>query len=248
MERDQWIDPLGRSGLASRGVVYLLLAWLTVEVALGRTTRPDDAQGALSAVASHPLGWVVVVAVAAGLAGLASWQASIAARRDPGPGRRAVAAGKAIGYAALAALAVEVVVKHGHGGGSPAGSMLMTHIAGRVVIGLVGTAIGVGGLVLIIKGGELRYDVDVRPPRHLRRAFAALGAVGMVGRGAVFMLVGGFLVDAAVTAQPGKAQGLDSALRSLARQPAGPWLLALVAFGLAAFGCFSAIEARQVRT
>jgi len=56
-----------------------------------------------------------------------------------------------------------------------------------------------------------------------------------------------FLVVAAVKAQPGQAKGIDSALRSLAHTPLGPWLLVLVAIGLVMFGLFSCCEARWRR-
>ena len=74
-----------------------------------------------------------------------------------------------------------------------------------------------------------------------------LGRVGGVARGVVFVTLGVFLVVAAVTAQPQQAKGLDSALRSLAATPGGPWLLALDAIGLIIFGVFSFCEARWVR-
>jgi type IV secretory pathway VirB2 component (pilin) len=65
-----------------------------------------------------------------------------------------------------------------------------------------------------------------------------------MARGAVFVTVGVFLVVAAVEAKPGQAKGIDSALRTLAHTPLGPWLLAVVAVGLVLFGAFSCCEAR----
>ncbi len=251
MTEEDWVDPLARAGLGARAVVYLLLAWLVVEVALGRTRRSADEQGALGAVAVHPLGRVLVVAVAAGLAGLALWQVAIALHAGPGPWRRVVAGGKAVGYGALTAVAVGVALHPSRRGNEQeVTARLMVHLLGRLAVGGVGVAVAVGGAVLAAKGLARRYDVDVRPPRDEEgaRAFEAVGVAGMLARGAIFVVVGAFLVDAAVTFDPGKARGLDGALRSLAREPAGPWLLGLVAAGLAVFGCFSALEVRYART
>jgi len=64
----------------------------------------------------------------------------------------------------------------------------------------------------------------------------------------VFGIVGGFFIDAAVSYDPGKAQGLDGALRSLARAPLGTALLLIVTVGLAAFGAYSLAEARWRET
>ena len=58
------------------------------------------------------------------------------------------------------------------------------------------------------------------------------------------MTSGVFLVIAAVKFQPQQAKGIDSALRTLARTPLGPWLLLVVAIGLILFGAFSCCEAR----
>lgn len=244
VNEDRWVDPLARVGLACRGVVYLILAWLSVEVAFGRTSRPADANGAFSAVAAHPLGWLGVLTIGFGLAGLAAWQATIAARRDPGPVRRLAAAGKAAVYICLSGIAVKVVAGHGMSGSDRISGRALAHSWGRVTVGAVGGAIAIGGVVLVWKGVRRRYDVDVDPGRR----FAILGVAGMVGRGVVFFLVGALIVDAAITGQPAKARGLDAALRTLAAAPYGRWLLLGVAFGLAAFGFFSAVEARLART
>jgi type IV secretory pathway VirB2 component (pilin) len=58
------------------------------------------------------------------------------------------------------------------------------------------------------------------------------------------MTAGVFLVVAAAEAKPGQAKGIDSALRTLAHTPGGPWLLVLVAIGLVMFGLSSCSEVR----
>jgi uncharacterized protein DUF1206 len=60
----------------------------------------------------------------------------------------------------------------------------------------------------------------------------------------VFGVAGVFLVIAAVTFDPKKAQGLDGSLRKIATTPLGPWLLVAVALGLVIFGVYSCCEAR----
>jgi hypothetical protein len=53
-----------------------------------------------------------------------------------------------------------------------------------------------------------------------------------------------FLIDAAVTFDPGQARGVDGTLRAFAAVPLGSVVLVLMALGLAAFGVFSFCEAR----
>jgi len=63
----------------------------------------------------------------------------------------------------------------------------------------------------------------------------------------VYGLVGIFLIVAAVQYDPGQAVGLDGALAKLAHASYGPFLLAVVAAGLIAFGAYSLSDARYRR-
>jgi hypothetical protein len=69
----------------------------------------------------------------------------------------------------------------------------------------------------------------------------------VAARGLVFTLIGFFLFLAAYQNDPGRAQGIDGVLTSLLQQPYGPWLLALVALGLNAFGIYSALSGLWLR-
>jgi hypothetical protein len=55
-------------------------------------------------------------------------------------------------------------------------------------------------------------------------------------------------MTAAATYDAKKSRGLDGALREMAGYSYGPWLLGLVALGIAAFGvyCFSQARYRKV--
>uniref|UniRef100_UPI0013D06217 DUF1206 domain-containing protein n=1 Tax=Myxococcus vastator TaxID=2709664 RepID=UPI0013D06217 len=70
---------------------------------------------------------------------------------------------------------------------------------------------------------------------------------GVAARGVVFLLVGSFFIQAALSADPGEAGGLGEALGTLARQPFGPWLLGLVALGLVAYAGYQLFAARYRR-
>ncbi len=71
--------------------------------------------------------------------------------------------------------------------------------------------------------------------------------LGILARGVVFVMIGTFLVQAALTANPRRARGLDGALETLAAQPYGTLLLALAAAGLVAYAVYMALEARYRR-
>jgi hypothetical protein len=80
-----------------------------------------------------------------------------------------------------------------------------------------------------------------------REVVERTGQVGFIAKGISVALIGILVVTAAIRFDPAKASGLDAALRSLIQQPFGPWLLALVALGLAAYGVFCAFDARYHR-
>jgi hypothetical protein len=253
-----WLSRLARFGLACRGVVYLVIATLAINLARGHGGGGQtDTHGALETIAHHPFGHLLVLAIAVGFGCLALWQAIVAIRGRPGSGRRRLtAAGKALidGALGLSALAIAAHQQSPAGGDQQAVDITgraMRHTAGRYVVGAVGLAIGMAGLMLIAKGLKKRYDVEVRisdVPRSIRRTFEAIGGVGMFARGAVVVLLGYFVVQAAVTFNPAHAKGLDGVLASILHDPWGPWLLVAVAAGLACFGLFSILEARYART
>ena len=65
-----------------------------------------------------------------------------------------------------------------------------------------------------------------------------------MARAVVFAVISWFFFKAAIEYDPQQADGLDGALRKIAAQPYGTWLLAIVAVGLFAYGVFCLIQAR----
>jgi hypothetical protein len=65
-----------------------------------------------------------------------------------------------------------------------------------------------------------------------------------MARAVVFGLVSWFFFNAAVDYNANKARGLDGALRKLAAQTYGDWILGVVAAGLFAYGVFCVIQSR----
>ncbi len=74
-----------------------------------------------------------------------------------------------------------------------------------------------------------------------------IGTFGHLARMVVFVLVGVFLIKAAVDYNPSKAVGLDGALAKVDHASYGPLLLGIVAAGLIAFGVHSLSDARYRR-
>ena len=253
------VDALGRAGFAARGVVYVLIGWITLMIALEHRSMEADRTGALELIAGKPFGFVVLWFLIVGFAGMALWRAVLAARPDTpgkkGAGSRLASAGKAVLYAVAAYTTARFTVT-GHAGGSTNQvsadftANAMRHSGGRLLVGAVGIGLIVGGLVMIQRGIEKRFAKNLRTGQMsaaTRRKVLWLGTVGNVARGVIAIAVGVFLVDAAVTFDPARARGVDGALRAFAAEPLGPLVLILMAVGLAAFGAYSLCEARWRR-
>lgn len=256
--RRRGVSGLARAGLTARGLIYLLIGVLAIAVAAGRSAQETDQRGALNAVGQHAGGKLLLVLLALGFAGYALWRLSEAAwgvSYDPGTGPRLAALARALGYAALAASTVSVIV--GGSGGSQANEQqsasarLMRAAGGRWLVGAIGLAVLAVGLWLVYQGLARKFTDGLRTAsmsRRTRKVVEALGLIGTTARGLVFALAGALVVEAAVSFDPAKARGLDEALRTLAAQPYGKAMLAAVASGLVIFGIYGLAEARWHKT
>ena len=91
-------------------------------------------------------------------------------------------------------------------------------------------------------------DLDVhRLGPVAERLVELVGAVGHLARAAALAVVGLLAGTAALFADPGRAGGLDAALRALGSTALGSSLLVVVAAGFAAFGLFCFVDAATRR-
>jgi Domain of Unknown Function (DUF1206) len=253
----RWLQWLARGGLVARGVMYLLIGSLAVQIAFGSSGKQADTAGALHAVAMHPGGIVVLWLLAVGFAGLTLWRFAEVVYGQGGPGgRKAVkrlgSLARAVLYAFLCGSVVSFIL--GTGGKTSSNTQskdvtarLMAHGGGRWLVALIGAGLAVAGVALAVCGIRGKFAKHLHIAQMSRRTVKVvktLGFVGYVARGVVFCVAGGFLIDAAVSFNPQKAQGIDGSLLKLATTPLGPGLLVAVALGLVIFGIYSCCEAR----
>jgi len=249
---------LARAGLTARGVLYILIGWVAILVALGQSSQHADQQGALKLLAGQPYGLVSLWLLGLGFAGYALWRLSEAAFGVTGDGNgagpRLKSLVRAVIYAFFAYLTFTII--SGAGGGSQTRKQqdltasVMHHPGGQRLVGIAGLAIVIAGLVLVAEGVRRKFLKYLRlsemSPRT-RRIVERLGMIGTAARGAVFALAGILVIEAAVTYQPSTAGGIDQALLTLRNQPFGEFLLILAALGLIIFGVYGLCEARWRR-
>lgn len=255
MARGQTVRALGRAGFVARGVVYLLIGWITLLIAVQHKALAADRSGALELIAGQPLGSVLLWFLVAGFGGMALWRLSQAIYPLPGKrgaGSRAASLLRAALYAVACVSTLSFTVTRRPSGSTNQTSRdftagAMAHPGGQVLVALVGSALIIGGLALAWRGVNRSFAKDLKPgtmSAAKRRWVLRLGMVGNIARGILIAAVGGFMLDAAVSFDPARAKGVDAALRSFAAASYGPVLLVLMAIGLAAFGLYSWGEAR----
>ncbi|NSC21318.1 DUF1206 domain-containing protein [Streptomyces albus subsp. chlorinus] len=255
-----------RAGFLARGVIYLLIGVLALQVAFADGRKGGgqaDRGGALKEVAGQPFGALVLWALGLALAGMALWRLAEAAWgvTEPGGHRvraRLLSAARGVFYAfvAYSVLAFAVGDKGSGSGASDRQSQDVTAKvlglpAGQWLAGVVGVAVMVAGVVMAVRAALRKYHKQLRTGRMSagqRRFVDLTGVVGGLARGLVFAAAGVFLLRAALTYEPRRAKGLDDTLRAFTETPAGPWLLVAVAVGLAFFGVYSFAVARWRRT
>jgi hypothetical protein len=251
---------LARVGFAARGVMYVVIGWIALQVAFGKSSQQADRTGALHELSSTPFGSLALWLLVIGFFGMALWRLSEAMYGAAGSGgRKTSTRAAALARAVLYAVIGYGVLKYALGEGGPQSSnqqsvdltaTAMRHPGGQAVVVIIGLAFIGSGCYLAYQAWRKRFLKDLQLGQmraRTRRVVEWLGRVGGIARGIVFVTAGIFLVAAAVKAQPGQARGVDSSLRALAATPLGPWLLAGVAIGLIMFGVFSWCQARWRR-
>jgi Domain of Unknown Function (DUF1206) len=253
------VKTLGRVGLIAYGAVHLLVAYLAVRVALGAGAKADKT-GALQTVAEQPGGRFFLWVLTVGLVALTIWQLAEAGwgHRYRRPERRRtiqrlVSLGEAGVAGALAYSSFKVA--SGKGGKSKEEKTALVDKvfdwpAGELLVALIGLGIVAIALYLVHRGVTRRFvdDLDLAGAEpHARDAAIRFGQVGWPALGVAYGIIGLLLIYSAVTYDPEKATGMDTALKTLAGQPYGTVLLLIVAAGLACFGAYCLFDARYRR-
>jgi uncharacterized membrane protein YidH (DUF202 family) len=252
-----WVERLGRLGLATKGVSFGIVGVLAVLVALGAGGAPADREGALRLLSKQWYGVILLVALGLGFGAYAAWRFTQALLdRDDngsefeGSAKRLGSLAKGVFYLGLSVLSFSFVTgPRGESRDEPEQTARVFELPlGRWLV----LALGGGLIVYGFWNGYRSFSGRFR--KHLKKSkmdredvtpvVNVVGFLGHLARMVLFSMVGLFLFRAAWQHDPSEAIGFDEALAKLAQREGGPLWLGAAAAGLFAYGLFSLAQAR----
>ena len=255
------MEAVTRLGYGVRGLIYIIMGLLAVQLALGKGGGLASQQDAIAAIGKQPAGLILLWVVLIGLVSYALWGV-VRAVLDPlhkghdlkGLLMRGGFLVSAFGYAILVLPTYRYITGAAPTANGSQTQKFFTSIMampwGRWAIGLLGLAVLAGGLYQIYLGFKAGFDrqfqIYALTAKEVKLA-ADVGRFGTAARGVVLAIVGGLISLSAYQANPGQPVGMDAALATLLHQPYGIWLLGIVAVGLIAFGVYSLLSAAWFR-
>lgn len=243
-----WALPFMRTGYAGRGLVYLVVAGLS----LWSIYRGGQAQGTQSALQSISGGWgaFIVAAVAAGMFAYAIWRVidSIWDLEAHGTSAKGIIAriGMLVTGLIHAGIGGLAIIALGFGKSGSSGTDLLSK-ALDTQIGM--WAIGIGGLITIGAGIyylHKAYSQDYRDnltANHFTLNWNTVLRIGVAAQGIIVALIGGLFVYAAMHSDASDAGGMGSVFDWLQSQPFGQFIIIAICLGLLAFALFCFVNA-----
>ncbi|MDX1690820.1 MAG: DUF1206 domain-containing protein [Acidimicrobiia bacterium] len=239
---------VGRFGWLAAGLLWGVVGYLALRLALGRSRSDASRIGAMELVADQTAGRFLLALLGGGLALFAAWR--VLSALYPGDwdwtalAERAgrVLTGLLYGFFAWTALtmALEDATRQGTAL-DDATRPLLAGFAGRITVGVVGLGLVAAGASFAVRGWDDGFEdgIDLSgASRGFRRFVRVSGTAGSFGRALVFALAGLFFVGAAIEGSGEPARGLDRILGEVTRTGGGRVVTLLAAIGILAWAVF----------
>ncbi len=251
------ITPLARLGFVSKAVIYAVVGGLALAAAARAGGRVTDTSGALRFILRQPYGQALLIVLAIGLCGYSLWRL-LSAYYDPdrhgnGAAGLVVRIGYAIRGGIYGVLGIEAFrLARGLRGSSGHEAQLWTALIldwpfGEWLIGLSGLIIVCVGASEVWYGLTAGIDKSIdlsRIPRRMRNAAINVSRFGVGARGVIIVVLGMFLVKAALERDPSEVHGTRQSILELANAVSGRWMLAAIGAGLIAYAIDQVLHAR----
>ena len=255
------IEWLARLGFLTKGVLYMVIGSLALQVAARAGGRLTGTRGALTTVLGQPFGHTLLLVAAIGLLGYAAWRV-LQGLFDPdrlghdwrGLAIRGSFVARGVVHAALGWQAFRLY----RGLSAPsrtserevAAEAFQWPLGDWVVLlaglGLIGFAVQQVYAAITCR---LERNLDVEELRREAGEWAVgLSRFGVAARAVVFAVLGWAIVVAGWSRDPSEVGTMASSLHTLAGQPGvlGRWFFGVTAAGFVAYGFYEIIHARYL--
>lgn len=246
-----WLRRYILIGYAAKGTVYLLIGLYAVQAAIYPEQEALGTYLTLSFVRYKPLGSLLVFLLGITLIGyvLRRLFQTILLPGHSNPWslksivQRLGYIASGLSYAGVAYSAFNIVFELGEYDDSiqdfvrglferPTGKWLV--LLGGILVIAVGISYVYGAYSGSYISDFRSFDLD----RKINKWATRIGQVGVASRGVAFILMGTFLIQAAIYTDSKLAGGLQNALRELATKPLGELWLGLIGIGLTCYGIY----------
>lgn len=260
----EWIETYARIGIAAKGLVYVLVGILAAISIFGASSSEgsnNGRKGALQLILEQPFGQILLGLTILALLGYVVWR-MIQTFKDPdrngndteGIMKRAGFFISGLIYLFFAFSGIRMLLpalSSSSGGDNGGGRQLLVAKALEQPFGqwlvAIGAALVIGkGIFQLYKAYSGKFNKRIKEEdmsERERKTYFQAGRIGYAARGVVLGILGYFLVQAALKANPSEAEGTEGALQFLSMS-GGPYLMALVAIGLACYGAFMFVKAK----
>ena len=254
-----WVERLARLGYVAKGVVYAVIGFLALREALGAGGQTMDPTGAMQSIGTQPLGGIMLVLLAIGLACYALWKVVQGITDPDGKGsdahgivRRVAYVGSGVIHGTLSYTAAQSILgaEDSSEDAAAASAMAFQPPLGQILVGLVGLAVIGVGLYQLYAAYEATFRADLRLGQMgegEERWVIFAGRIGTAARALAIGVAGAFLILAAYQSDPSETRGLGAALETVQQQPLGSYMLGTIAAGLLVYGAFMFAIARYRR-
>ena len=257
-----WLRDAARLGHLSSGIVYVAVGLVTLGAALTTRIPARSAEGALRHMFQGSLGTLALVGIGLGLIVDAAWQAvrAITDADLAGRGLRGIAERIGWVFAGLVHLGLGVgairIAFGVHQVGAERQARGWTTFGlslpfGRWLVAAAAITTIAVALVMVVRAGV--GEVDSRIDWHrmspgARMLARAHGRFGLVARALVYVVIGGFLLRAALESSAQQTRGVAGAFRAIRAEPYGWPILAFIALGFIANGVLEFVRVRYRST
>ncbi len=245
-----WVVPVMRAGYGARALVYLVVGGLALSVVFWGG-EAQGTQNALADLKQVTFGSLLLWIIGLGLIAYMVWRIIDAAMdlEDYGDGAKGIFArlaqavtGLIHGVLGVSVIGLAMGQSGGGGGAKNWTARLMSLPYGPSLIAIVGGVVIAAGIYYIQKGlrGKYREDIRITP---VTERLDPLMRTGLIAEGVIVGIVGGFLLWAGLTSDPGEVGGVGQALGYVRSLSFGAFLFAALALGLLCFALENAVEA-----